>query len=69
ARDDERALDVMRTALDDVRAALAGRDTLLPEFSYADLAVAAAMQVVSPVADRHLRLGPATRRVWEHERL
>ena len=48
----------MRDALSD------GRRCLLGEFSYADIAMASALQFVAPVGDEHIRLGPATRRAW-----
>ena len=37
-------------------------------FSFADVAMAVALQFVEPVADRYIRLGPATRRAWTNER-
>ena len=55
----------LRGRLAEMQSALSdGRQYLLGEFSYADIAMAAALQFVSPVADDHLPLGPATRRVW-----
>ena len=69
ADDEVAAVAKMRAVLDDVRAALGGRDYLLDRFTFADVAIAACMQVVSPVADAHLRLGPATRRIWTSEAL
>jgi glutathione S-transferase len=55
----------LRARLVEMRDALSdGRGHLLGEFSYADIAMAAALQFVAPVADEHLRLGPATRRAW-----
>jgi glutathione S-transferase len=33
-------------------------------FTYADIAMAAALQPVQPVADEFIRIGPATRRAW-----
>ena len=65
ARDEGAVGDAkMRRLLEEVRAALGERETLLSSFSYADIALAASLQILSPVADRHWRLGPATRRVW-----
>lgn len=56
---------LLRARLGELRAALAdGRHFLLGEFSYADIAMAAALQFVHPVDDRRIRLGPATRRAW-----
>ena len=37
-------------------------------FSFADVAMVVALQFVEPVADRYIRLGPATRRAWTNER-
>lgn len=56
---------LLRARLGELRDALSdGRRHLLGEFSYADIAMATALQFVSPVDDRHIRLGPATRRAW-----
>ncbi|MGD0529552.1 MAG: glutathione S-transferase N-terminal domain-containing protein [Polyangiaceae bacterium] len=60
-------LVTVRGVLDEMRAlGLAGR-TVLGSFSYADIALASALQGISPVADRHWPLRPATRRVWTRE--
>lgn len=66
ASDDEHASrDELRARLGEMRGALSdGRRHLLGEFSYADIAMAAALQFVSPVGDEHIRLGPASRRAW-----
>lgn len=37
---------------------------LLGSFSYADIVMATCLQGVSPVSDRYIPLGPATRRAW-----
>lgn len=37
-------------------------------FSFADVAMAAALHFVEPVSERYIRLGPATRRAWTNER-
>jgi glutathione S-transferase len=51
--------------LDELRAALDGRAYLLDgELTYADLAAAVTLQMVRPVRDAFLRLGPATRACW-----
>lgn len=64
AADDERR-DAMRVEATALRAALAGgRDYILGEPTYADLAMATALQMVRPVADTYLRLEPATREAW-----
>lgn len=60
-------LDALREALSAgaERGAAAGRPGyVLGEFSYADIAMASCLQGVSPVDDRYLPLGPATRRAW-----
>lgn len=65
------ALDAMRQVLEQARADLAGGDGaadpsryLLGRFSYADIAVASALQFVSPVASEYIRLGRASREAW-----
>jgi glutathione S-transferase len=52
-----------------LRELLGGRATLLDGFSYADIAMALALQAVKPVDDRYIPLGPATRRCWTQPRL
>ena len=59
----------LRDALRDLRHGLAGGAYVLGAFSYADIVMATLLQGVSPVADRYLRLPPATRRVWTHDAL
>ncbi|PIE19803.1 MAG: glutathione S-transferase [Proteobacteria bacterium] len=67
--------DVLAQGLLALRAALAARPeatspaTLLSRFSYADIAMALALQCVSPVDDRYITLGPASRRCWSQPRL
>ncbi|HEU5060347.1 MAG TPA: glutathione S-transferase N-terminal domain-containing protein [Kofleriaceae bacterium] len=65
-RDDEHAHRAeLRARLIEMRDALSdGRHYLLGEFTYADIAMAAALQFVAPVGDRHIQLGPASRRAW-----
>jgi hypothetical protein len=60
----ERLEAEMRPLLSQVRDALAARAFLLRDFSFADIAVAAALQFVSPVAARYIRLGSASRAAW-----
>lgn len=61
----ETQLAKLRAALLELRAALAkGSPYLLGSFSYADIVMASALQGVSPVDDRYIRLGPATRLTW-----
>ncbi len=57
----------LRTALEDLRTALADRDTLYDELTYADFAMAVVLQMVRPVADTWIRLGPAVREVWTND--
>lgn len=56
-------------ALEALRAALKGRATILESFSYADVTAAVMLQMVEPVADRFIRLKPATRNVWRFPRM
>ncbi len=60
----------VRAALDALRKGLkASSPHLLGSFSYADIVMATLLQGVSPVADRFLALGPATRAAWTREGL
>ncbi len=59
--------ETMREALHALRGALQERTTILERFTYADVTMAVALQLVKPVADRYIALGPATRRAWTHE--
>ena len=61
APEEEPHLERLGAVLATCRAALAGREYLLGEFTYADVAVAAALQFVDPVADAYLPLGTASR--------
>jgi glutathione S-transferase len=58
------AMAAMREALGALRAALRGRDNVLDGFSYADVAMAVVLQMVSPVDSAYIPLGPARRRAW-----
>lgn len=60
----EDAVAAMRAELEGLRAGLAGRPTLMPMFSHADIAMAVVIQMISPVDDRYIRLGPGRRRAW-----
>jgi glutathione S-transferase len=62
--DGEAQTRVVRAALDRLRSALAGSPHLLGSFSYADIVMVGLIQNVLPVADRFLKIGPATRAVW-----
>lgn len=59
----------LRATLEELRAALAGRDYLLDGLTYADITMAVVLQMVCPVHDAYIRLGPRTREVWTHESL
>jgi glutathione S-transferase len=54
----------MCEALDVLRSSLRSSRYVLGRFSYADIIAATLLQGIVPVADRHIRLGPATRAVW-----
>ena len=58
------AVAAMRAELAALRAALGGRATILPMFSHADIAMAVVLQMVSPVDERFIALGPGRRRAW-----
>jgi glutathione S-transferase len=56
---------VMRSALERLRRGLEARSPYLQgSFSYADIAMATLIQAISPVDDRYLKIGPATRASW-----
>lgn len=57
----------LRPLLEEVRAALGGRPYLLSTFSFADMAIAATMQVLRPREGS--KLGPAMREAWTNEPL
>jgi len=56
--------EAIRNELVTLRAALAGGDVLLGSFSYADVAMAVALQFVEPVAGHRPSMKPATRRIF-----
>lgn len=60
---------IWRVALQIRSARSAGRLTLLDGCTFADIAAAAVLQCVSPVDDRYIPLGPATRRLWTRPEL
>lgn len=65
SRDVAAAEAKVAAALDELRASLDGRAYLLEgELSYADLAAAVILQMVRPVRDAYIHLGPATRACW-----
>lgn len=64
---DGEAESVLRPALDEVRKSLGGRATLLEDFTFADVAIAASLQVLTPRA--RAPFGPGTRAIWENTAL
>ena len=51
--------------LDQFRSAIDGRETVLKAgFSYADILIATALQMVRPVSRKYWSIGPATREAW-----
>ena len=58
-----------REVLQALDQAVEGRDTVLDQFSFADIAMAAALQLLWPVSDDHIRLGRHTRRCFTDETL
>lgn len=64
---DAEVKQVLRPALEELRAALAGKSYLLDTFTYADISVACALQAVRP-HDR-APLGPGARQTWTDEQL
>jgi glutathione S-transferase len=66
-RDPAAAERTMRGVLGEARERLSARETMLDVgFSFADIALAASLQMVRPVEHPAVRLGPATRAVWTH---
>jgi glutathione S-transferase len=65
-RDEEAARAALSEVLDEVRAVLAGKPTLLGQFTFADIAVAQALAFVEPPAFG-LKLGSATRRSFSDD--
>lgn len=55
--------------LEQLRAALDGKEYLDTEFSLADIVMAGVVQCIKPVADKFIRLEPATREVWTRSTL
>jgi glutathione S-transferase len=56
--------DRLRAGLVDVRSALGGRPYIHEHFSYADIIAATALQLVAPVDERFVPIGPVKRRTW-----
>lgn len=64
AVDPEAATTKLREGLAAMRRVLGSRVTILDGFSYADIAMAVVIQMISPVDDAYIPLGPARRRAW-----
>lgn len=65
--DQEASTKAASAGLSALREALGGRRHLFGEqLSYADIVMAVSLQLLAPVADTFIRLGPATRRVCTH---
>jgi glutathione S-transferase len=60
----EEATKKLREGLAAMQRVLASRDTILDGFSFADIAMAVVVQMIAPVADEYVALGPARRRAW-----
>lgn len=64
-RSDADQLPLLRELLQQVRQQLNGKPFLLDSgFSYADITIIAALQVIRPVQSRHIPLGPASQSCW-----
>jgi len=64
---DDEVQHTLRPALEDIKKALEGKSYLLDAFTYADIAIAAALQVVRP--HEKADLAPGTRAAWTNEPL
>lgn len=65
SRSDEADVAVIRSACEQVRAALSGaREYIFDAFSFADICAATILQSVLPVSDAFIPLEPATRATW-----
>jgi glutathione S-transferase len=60
----DRARSTVREILSALRTALGGRETILSSFSFADIAMATLLQMVSPVSNDYVVLRKAARRAW-----
>lgn len=60
--DDDTGRQTIRATLTKTRRALDNGDYILGHFTYADIALAVALQLISPVADTYIRLGRHARR-------
>jgi glutathione S-transferase len=60
---------VLASALEQLRAALAGKEYLDGQFSLADIIMAGVVQGVQPVSDQYIPLQPGTRETWTQSEL
>ncbi len=58
-----------RESLTALSEAIDGRQTILGQFSFADIAMAAALQLIWPVGDQEIKLGRNTRRCFTDDEL
>jgi glutathione S-transferase len=61
--------DRIRAGLRAVREAIGSKRYVLDAFSFGDIVAASVVQAIAPVADRFVELPPATRTLWQHEKL
>ena len=54
----------LKKGLDGLREALAEQEYLLGGFTFADIAMATALQMVRPPENRYVKMGPVSRRCW-----
>ena len=62
-------LDTLEKGLTSLRQALNGGDYLLGSFTFADIAMATALQMVAPPTGRYVQMGPISRRCWTRTEL
>jgi len=65
----DEATKKLREGLASMQRVLASRDTILDGFSFADIAMAVVVQMIAPVADEYVVLGPERRRAWSEPAL
>jgi glutathione S-transferase len=61
--------DRIRGGLRAVREALAGKPYVFDAFSFADIVATSIVQAIAPGDDKYVAFPPATRRLWQHEKL
>ena len=62
-------LESLRACFLELREALGTQDYLLGEFTFADVAMAAAIQAIQPPDSQYIPLGPASQRCWTRPEL